>query len=925
MGRFFCTIITLFLFFTQIIFAQDSYQEKLYTFKLKNDLSVFVLPDSTEPFVNIQLVIKAGLAHQTEEFPGLIPIRTKMFFSLEKENQELLDSGASFFANYDDVATYYGIKIHPEKTELALSTFGEQCFKPFFSDSTLRKEKEEYLTQIQALEKTSTLFINQKVATSITSSDERQHYPGISYNELSKKSTAQIRQELYALNQKLYTPDNCAIFIHGVLDIYQIESLINRYFGQYTEKKTESPSNSLIKNKDLQHNFLLVSDNFSPDLNQIIIQFPCDTNYAPQEQAIATDLLVQLLTEKENQGLQTIVSNIEKHISSSHYIFASKDKFLGNHRLVVQGLANLSENFALQINEIKDSIKSYLVNKLYSENLPNSIKRLEIQKGEFDSSKKFMENLAKNFGETGLPFTKEFSIDEIKKIALTSLEKTPYCYVLMNSKNYEENSLQFENENFVVIKEVDTDFQNKQNTSAETNIEKSSSEIPSENLPKTFDATQNFLANQLELFKSKTLSNGIPVIYKHSPLQSESAIRLEISGGEEKSFLGIRGMESLILRIVTENMLMVMKEYYNSDAIFYMPEITCETGINSGSITIKCHSQDIYRCLQAAIGSIVFGDVTPSIADETVFNMQREYKFLAADTSFQTYCNFMQRIYPKNKKLYNLKTPLLANLNFENIQNAYTHILDASRYTIIVATSQDFESVTKAAEENFGILQKHPKIKITTKNEIAEKSTISVPEIKEYISLYRVFTTDIPAELAGERPAKLIPTTEFNDPVHYYSNAPNNIDELPLYNSLLFEMEQRIEKATGLEVKTKIASVKSPFGGLQILSVPRLLDIDAVLKRTATQLAEDILSQKGEDIIMGIKTKWQFNILSDISSNIAVTELIAKGLNETGSQIQYLKDFEIINKATVVEFSKIMEEYLINFPPASLYSESRLK
>ena len=80
MGRFFCTIITLFLFFTQIIFAKDSYQEKLYTFKLKNDLSVFVLPDSTEPFVNIQLVIKAGLAHQTEEFPGLIPIRTKMFF-----------------------------------------------------------------------------------------------------------------------------------------------------------------------------------------------------------------------------------------------------------------------------------------------------------------------------------------------------------------------------------------------------------------------------------------------------------------------------------------------------------------------------------------------------------------------------------------------------------------------------------------------------------------------------------------------------------------------------------------------------------------------------------------------------------------------------------------------------------------------------
>ena len=191
--------------------------------------------------------------------------------------------------------------------------------------------------------------------------------------------------------------------------------------------------------------------------------------------------------------------------------------------------------------------------------------------------------------------------------------------------------------------------------------------------------------------------------------------------------------------------------------------------------------------------------------------------------------------------------------------------------------------------------------------------------------MYRVFTTDIPAELAGERPAKLIPTTEFNDPVHYYSNAPNNIDELPLYNSLLFEMEQRIEKATGLEVKTKIASIKSPFGGLQILSVPRLLDIDAVLKRTATQLAEDILSQKGEDIIVGIKTKWQFNILSDISSNIAVTELIAKGINETGSQIQYLKDFEIINKATVVEFSKVMEEYLINFPPASLYSESRLK
>lgn len=931
MRYFFCTILTLFFLFTHNIFSQDSYQEKLYSFKLKNGLSVFVLPDSSEPFVNIQLVVKAGLAHQTEEFSGLIPLRTKMFFSLEEENQELLDSGATFFADYDDNATYYGIKVHPEKTELALSSLAEQSFKPFFSDSTLRKEKEDYISQILSLEKTGTLFINQKIDTTITGSKEFQHYPGISSNELSKKSTAQIRQELYTLNQKLYTPDNCGLFIHGALDINQIETLVNRTFSQYTEKKAEITVDFTTENQNNQRNYILVSDKFSTDLNQIIIQYSlaAKKHINSPEKTAAIDLLLQLLTEKENLGLESIVSNIQEHISSTHYIFANKAKFLGNHRLVIQGLANLSENPTLQINQITEAVKNYLVNKLNQDNLTNSFKRMERQKANTDSCKNFMENLAKNFGETGLPYTKDYSLDKVKDIALEVLDAKPYCYILMNTKNYKELSIQLEKEGFIVIEEKSLIQSNQRGqTESITQEENTPTSLDSlETDKKTFSANQSFIDSQIELFNSTTLTNGIPVIYKHSPLQNDSVIRFEISGGEEKSFLGIRGMETLIIRIVTENMLMVMKEYYNSDVIFSMPKVTCETGINSSSITIICHSQDTLRCIQAAIGSIVFGDVTPAIADETVYNMQREYKFLAADTSFQMYCYFMQQIHSKtkNKKLFNLKTPLLANLNFENVQSAYTHILDASRYTIIIATSKDFDSVVSATQEYFGILQKHPKIKITSKNQPQEASTIRVPEIDEHISLHRVFTTDIPADQAGERPAKLIPTTEFNDPVHYYCDAPTNINELPLYNSLLFELEQRIEKATGLEVKTKTATAKSPFGGLQILSVPRLLDIDAVLQNTANHLLEDILGQNGQDTILGIKAKWQFNILSDVSSNQVVTELIAQGFFDTGSKTQYLEDCGVIDKATVLEFSNVMEKYLLNFPPARLYSESRLK
>ena len=283
---------------------------------------------------------------------------------------------------------------------------------------------------------------------------------------------------------------------------------------------------------------------------------------------------------------------------------------------------------------------------------------------------------------------------------------------------------------------------------------------------------------------------------------------------------------------------------------------------------------------------------------------------------------------PLYKALYASGQEILEKVSYTQILEAYAKFFDAGRLEIIAVGNFSFEKLSDKALELFGGLSPSWE----DKNLLAQAKPIAKNSLR--VKIKHTFMTDISADKAGPRPAVLVPTTDFADPVQYWFSAPQNEKEAALFDALLFELHSLCQNAFAGSDRYKKMSArieeKSPlvsFGAITFFNVQYLSDADAILEEALLKLREEL---EDSAALEKIKSLWLVKAFEGTERNINAARLMAKKIDQARAQGKNFDakeaaagDYEAVTKACAADFAAVHEAFFAK--RFKLYSDAAKK
>jgi zinc protease len=306
--------------------AQPPYYHR---FRLDNGLEVVVLENLSDALVHVELAVRAGYSAQTRETAGFFPLYTRLFFSTARPD-------AAPIAECLADSARYRFTVPPAMLQSSLETLGDCAIRPDFSRTALEKELAYLKTETAENAASVSSFINAAIDARMFPEAPWKYESGIDGAAFRAASVTAARSILTVIQKTRYTPDNAVLFISGPVSAPEIEMLVSRIFGGWDKKNSDDSVPSFRQPVYSGKRFVLVSDAFSRDFNQIVVQ------YAAREFAFssANSVLQSLLTQTASYILSDSISGDYIDFSAAHQS--------GNSRLIIQALLDSTADPALQ-------------------------------------------------------------------------------------------------------------------------------------------------------------------------------------------------------------------------------------------------------------------------------------------------------------------------------------------------------------------------------------------------------------------------------------------------------------------------------------------------------------------------------------------------------------------------------------------------
>jgi predicted Zn-dependent peptidase len=231
-------------------------------FKLSNGLRVVVENIDHVNSVSVGLWVENGSRNENSTNNGISHFIEHMFFKgttnrTAKEIAESIeDVGGQLNAFTGKEATCFYIKALDTHLDLSLEILSDMLFNSKFADEDIEKEKGVIIEEINMSEDQPEDVLTDLHSQAIWGSDS------ISMPILGTVGTVRsfTRQQLLNYISSYYIPENSVISISGKVNIHNIESLVNSYFGTWnsTGKKITNYStpnilsNHLFKQKEIE-------------------------------------------------------------------------------------------------------------------------------------------------------------------------------------------------------------------------------------------------------------------------------------------------------------------------------------------------------------------------------------------------------------------------------------------------------------------------------------------------------------------------------------------------------------------------------------------------------------------------------------------------------------------------------------------------
>ena len=360
--------------------------------------------------------------------------------------------------------------------------------------------------------------------------------------------------------------------------------------------------------------------------------------------------------------------------------------------------------------------------------------------------------------------------------------------------------------------------------------------------------------------------------------------------------------------------------------------VRAKTYASCSVLTVTCAAEDAPECVRAIAEALVYGDITPAMADGITYDERTQWRIKSGASTFQLLCSAMRTLYAKDPyvNLFDDTKDKPVSTDFTRIASAYPVLLDSSRFSLVVAGGVPDVSALKATlQDTFGAL-------------ISQKETASIdavvakptmPRRIKRVQLRHLFLTDISADKAGPRPAVLVPTKNFNDPALYCIPAPDlSTTDIALFNALFYEFAARLQNKVGADIaiRTDIADYDIPFARLYAQNITQVAKVDAAYKETVAELTEDlqalvsaasagVIDTQKDRLLAGMENRWLMHTLSGTGTALGTAELLQQGANY-GHPALYLDQYAAVDAATAEDYFIMMKYYFADVPDFRVYS-----
>lgn len=921
------------VFFTILsFFAFSNPLEFVEQFALENGMNVFLLEDSSEALIHIEVNVKAGFSSQTKSTSG--------FFYLYSDLIQNSD-----FINFDSVtcnsdSSRYCITTTNQNLENTMQTLSSLIFDFDFSDELLQNEISKLKKDSEENSKTLSGFLNSAIESRIYSNAPWKHDSGIFPTFFDKNITKTARQTLQQIAERFYTPQNSAIFISGNFDSEKILTILRSTFGRfYSAYKTPTTNSDLPYNQ--QKKFVIHSADFSNEISQIVIEY---TDFSLYE----SDLFSLALNDDFSTFKTELLKNENLNILSSDYVDVRASHTKNSSRIVIQSLLQKSENKKitsldqiLSFLEITKKIPEYFLpeefvfskqkfNQNFYEMTSNSQKTLDTLSS-FWTLEPFTE-ISEDDLEIYPSFTASNLFSQIKNHSEVYLQpilnsftnEEPFVFVIICDDDFKKNKKSYENAGFVEISAKNASWQTMQMyKKIQDNFKPNEKDIF--NITSYDYDDNNFYAKNKADFSFAKLSNGINITAKQNHISSDLTLMIAIKGGKINSPNDL-GFEEVMINLISMMIQREINSKIEKGFILEAPQISTQSEINTSFIAITCQKDDFDAICESISTVLVYSDPIPAAADRAVSSRQYKKRLENGSSINQMMNVAIQTIFGESdfSKIFDSKKEILQDTDYIKILNAYPDFLDANRYSIILSGNIP-SNYKETLEKSFGIL---------SKNEILLNSPTSnenFPKNKtQYVKINHTFLTDIPAEKAGPQPEVLIPTTEFLDPVVFVFKSPSlESDDFCIFNAMLNYIANELQNEIDKNKKNQNATVlvqfpksKINYGFLIIQNVSHTNDINIAYKN----VIKNLTTKMNDKTATEIKNLWIKTQLKNTLSSLQTAKLIFQGLEFFSSeQIEqksdfYLQEYKTIISANAQNYFEILD-FFPETPNFRLYSK----
>ncbi len=908
------------IFFTCIPFLFSFTKEDVNILTLENGLTLYYLQDTSTATVRIEVNIKAGTVYQTPENAG--------FFSLYARL-------AGLEITPDCVKAQKTVS--PWQVEKTVEEYAKLLLPLEISEQTLQKEFNKSKDEIKEFTDSTAGFINASIDSRVFNQTPWKQESGIYPSLFNSNSLPQVRTILSQIQKNFYTPGKTSIYISGNITPSTALTLINKYFGKF-------PSSYLSQEPDFLQNFNKKSDNdvtkfvitddeLSTDLTQIVLQY---TDFTQDE----ADIIAAVFNRGNSEFKKLLLKQKNLAIRAADYIDASSAQQINSSRLIIQSICEKTKVSPATQAELFLAM-SKEKNRINEKELESVLKSFDSNYTEVtDNSTLLMKNLAvfnqinKNPEETLFSRTESFGELSAQYLNSKYENSIPYVFVLCNTALYNKHVKEFSKSGYtrITVKNGPWYKQSKYKPF-----------IAKKNLIKTETANtdmmisaKRFIEENKSQFSSLTLKNNIGVSLKNNPNSKTAVISLAIDGGELMFAENDSGMAGVLVNSLAHIIQQQLDNKFRQGDLKSFPTVTSWVTTQYSLLNINCQNQDIEKCIKIASDCIIFGDIAPTLADGISYELRSQWKIKTGSPDFQLLCEAVRNIYKKPfTNLYDDSKDKPAQMDFTDIAASYPKILDCTRFSlVIIGGISDINSLTQTLESTFGVLSTNK----TSQNLQTKVEKITLPQKAKRIQLRHLFFTDISADKAGPRPAILIPTTDFSDPLLYLLEGPDisSLDNA-LFTALLYLTGQRLQEKVSSEQTVKVTApdAQLPYGQIIVTKIKHTNQTDSIYEEAVKEIIDElktviqdndsnISNLEKDSILTELENLWVIRELEKTSTNEGTATLIQNG-RINGNPTLYLDMYDAVNKATAEDYYIIAKSYLLSIPSLRIYSADSKK